>query len=248
MRALDVCPLVHALCERLVSIAMAPEPARSLLLIHGFASNFDHGWRQNGWVDILADFECVAPPIDLPGHGTSPASSDPADYADVPETLFASLPGEAPFDAVGFSIGAQQLLRMAIAHPESFRRIVLMGLGDSIFDLSSTNMITDALRATEEPEDIRERLFRRLAMTTGSDIPSLIAFLERPRPEITDDMLAKVTCPVLLVFGERDEPAPERLLAQLPNASLHVLPGVDHFSTPQDFGAIDATLKFFDLG
>ena len=40
----------------------------------------------------------------------------------------------------------------------------------------------------------------------------------------------------------------DRLVAALPSASLVILPGVDHFSTPSDFGAIDATMKFFGLG
>jgi len=227
---------------------MNATPPTTLLLIHGFASSFEHGWRQNGWVDIVADFGCDAPSIDLPGHGTSQTSSDPADYEDVPEALFSSLPGTPPYDAVGFSIGAQQLLRMAIAHPASFNRIVLMGLGDSVFDTASTDLIIDALEADTDPDDVQLRLFRRLATTTGSDIDSLVAFLRRPRPELTDEMLARVSCPVLLVIGERDEPAPTRLAACLPDAAVVTLPGVDHFSTPQDFGAIDATMRFFGLG
>ncbi len=222
-------------------------PPKTLILIHGFSSSFEHNWRSNGWVDILADFGCDAPEIDLPGHGSSPASSDPADYADVPEALFKSLPGSPPYDAVGFSIGAQQVLRMAIAHPDSFRRIALLGIGDSVFGNNDTQVIIDALEAENEPEDVHLRLFRRLAATTHSDVPSLVAFLKRPRPTIDEAMLAKVTCPVLVVLGDRDEPSAERLVAALPSAELVTLPGVDHFATPSDFGAIDATMRFFDL-
>ena len=47
------------------------EPPTSIVLLHGFASTFDHNWRQTGWVDILADFGCEVPEIDLPGHGAS---------------------------------------------------------------------------------------------------------------------------------------------------------------------------------
>jgi hypothetical protein len=39
-----------------------------------------------------------------------------------------------------------------------------------------------------------------------------------------------------------------RLVAALPSASLVTLAGVDHFATPSDFGAIDATMRFFGLG
>jgi pimeloyl-ACP methyl ester carboxylesterase len=227
---------------------MTRQRPSSIILVHGFASNFEHGWRDGGWVDILGDFGVEAPPIDLPGHGTRGGISEATDFDDVPESLFRSLPGSAPYSAVGFSIGAQQVLRMAIAHPESFDRIVLMGIGDSVFDSSSTDVIIDALEADEEPDEVPLRLFRRLAATTGSDVGSLVAFLKRPRPPITDEMLSRVTCPVLVIFGERDAPPPDRLVAGLPDATLVTLPGVDHFSTPQDFGAIDATMGFFDLG
>ena len=39
----------------------------------------------------------------------------------------------------------------------------------------------------------------------------------------------------------------DRLMAALPSASLVMLAGVDHFATPSDFGAIDATVKLLGL-
>ena len=118
---------------------------------------------------------------------------------------------------------------------------------ESVFESDPATLIIEALSSEQEPEDVSLRVFRRLAETTGSDVPSLVAFLERPRPALTEELLAKVSCPVLLVLGERDAPAPTRLLASLPDAELVMLPGVDHFSTPQDFGAIDATMRFLGL-
>ena len=55
--------------------------------------------------------------------------------------------------------------------------------------------------------------------------------------------------PVLVVLGDRDmTTSAARLVAALPSASLVTLTGVDHFATPSDFGAIDATMRFFGLG
>jgi hypothetical protein len=52
----------------------------------------------------------------------------------------------------------------------------------------------------------------------------------------------------LVVLGDRDWVGPaDRLMAALPSASLVSLSGVDHFATPSDFGAIDATVKFLGL-
>ena len=86
-------------------------PARTVVLLHGFASSFDHGWRQPGWVDILSDFDCTAPEIDLPGHGSSARLTEPAAYAEVEEEVFGSLPTPGPLTAVGFSAGADYFWR-----------------------------------------------------------------------------------------------------------------------------------------
>jgi pimeloyl-ACP methyl ester carboxylesterase len=64
-----------------------------------------------------------------------------------------------------------------------------------------------------------------------------------------EEDLSSVTCPVLVVLGDRDFiGSADRLVAALPSASLVTLAGVDHFSTPSNFGAIDATMRFFGLG
>ncbi len=60
-------------------------------------------------------------------------------------------------------------------------------------------------------------------------------------------MLAAITCPTLVVFGDRDFAGPgDPLVAALPNGTLRTLKNVDHFATPEAFGFIDATLEFLD--
>jgi pimeloyl-ACP methyl ester carboxylesterase len=220
----------------------------SIVLLHGFASSFDHGWKQTGWVDILSDFDCTAPEIDLPGHGTSPRPRDPEAYADVEGEVLAHLPGGVPA-AVGFSAGGDLLLRMALADPGRFERIVLLGVGDNVFEPSDPATIVGALEGEEEPEDVQARLFRRLAESAGNDRSALSAFIRRPREPLSVGDVSSVTCPVLVVLGTRDFiGGADRLVEALPSGSLVTLAGVDHFSTPSDFGAIDATLKFLGLG
>ena len=222
-------------------------PPSTLVLLHGFASTFEHSWEQSGWVDILADFDCTAAPIDLPGHGSSPPETDPAAYSTMVEDVFSTLP--RPTDAVGFSAGAELLIRMAVAHPDGFERMALLGLGDNIFETSDPGALATALEADAEPEDIQARLFYRLAASTGNDPKSLAAFLRRPREPISERDLAAISCPVLVVLGERDmTKSAERLVGALPSVSFVSIPAVDHFATLSDFGAIDATMKFFGLG
>jgi pimeloyl-ACP methyl ester carboxylesterase len=220
----------------------------TLILLHGFGSSFDHNWRQSGWVDILADFGVTVPPIDLPGHGSSSRLTDPADYADADEEVRRALPADRPIGGVGFSAGAELLLRLAVAEPERFDRIVLLGVGDNLFEPRDPALLVDALESTEEPEDVQARLFRRLAQTAGNDPRALSAFLRRPRRPFTEEELSRLQCPILVVLGERDPAGPaDRLLRALPSASLVTLGGLDHFATPSDFGAIDATVKFLEL-
>jgi pimeloyl-ACP methyl ester carboxylesterase len=220
----------------------------TLILLHGFASSFDHNWRQTGWVDILSDFGVTVPAIDLPGHGSSLALTDPTGYADVEEEVRRALPADGLIAGVGFSAGADLLLRLALAQPDRFDRIILLGLGDNVFESSDPAALVASLESSEEPEDIQARLFRRLAQSAGNDPRALSAFLRRPRQPVSDEEMSSLHCPILVVLGERDPAGPaDRLLAALPSASLVMLAGVDHFATPSDFEAIDATVKFLGL-
>ena len=217
--------------------------------MHGFGSSFDHNWRQTGWVDILADFGVTVPAIDLPGHGSSSPRTDPTDYADADEEIRRALPPNGLIAGVGFSAGADMLLRLAVAEPERFERIVLLGLGDNLFEPGDPTAMAAALENSEEPEDVQARLFRRLAQSAGNDPRALSAFVRRPRRPITEEELSTLQCPILVVLGDRDTAVRSagRLMAALPSASLVTLAGVDHFATPSDFGAIDATIKFLGL-
>ncbi len=220
----------------------------SLILLHGFGSSFDHNWRQTGWIDILADFGVTVPAIDLPGHGSSLPLTDPADYADADEEIRRVLP-DGLIAGVGFSAGAELLLRVALAEPHRFDRIVLLGLGDNVFETGDPNAVAAALESREEPEDVQARLFRRLAQSAGNDPRALSAFLRRRRGQVTEEDLSSLHFPILVVLGDRDMVgSADRLVAALPSASLVTLAGVDHFATPSDFGAIDATVKFLGLG
>jgi pimeloyl-ACP methyl ester carboxylesterase len=227
--------------------AMVRRPS-SLVLLHGFGSSFDHNWLQTGWVDILADFDVTVPVIDLPGHGSSLPLTDPADYADVVEEVRRALPADGLIAGIGFSAGAEMVLRLALAEPERFDRIVLLGLGDNVFESGDPAAIVAALETSEEPEDVQARLFRRLTQSAGNDPRALSAFLRRTRRPVTEQELSRLHCPILVVLGDRDTlGSADRLIAALPSASLVTLAGVDHFATPSDFGAIDATVKFLGL-
>ena len=142
---------------------------------------------------------------------------------------------------------APTLLRLAIAHPGHFERIALLGLGDNVFETHDASTLARALESEDEPGG-DDDLFISWPPSAGNDPKALSAFIRRARPPIREEDLATVTCPVLVVLGDRDmTTSAARLVSALPSASLVTLAGVDNFATPSDFGAIDATMRFLGL-
>lgn len=215
-----------------------------VILVHGLGSSFEHGWRSAGWIDLLADAGRTVIPFDVLGHGKADAPHDPAAYRHLDECIAAALP-EEPVDAIGFSLGAQLLLRTAARNPARFHRLVVIGVGNNIFQKGDFEFLAALFERGEEPEDITARLFLQLARSAGNDLLALAALLRRGDEPFTKDELAHVTCPTLVVIGDRDFAGPpDPLVDALPNAQLRLLPGVDHFRAPTDFGCIDASLEF----
>jgi pimeloyl-ACP methyl ester carboxylesterase len=200
-----------------------------VLLVHGFASSFERGWRRPGWVDLLEDMGRTVVGVDLLGHGDAPKPHDPSAYADVAGRVLDAAPPVV--DAVGFSLGAVVLLEAASRAPERFRRLAIMGIGGGLF-------------REREADDPLRQAFARFVTSDGNDPEALAAFRQRPTEPID---FARITGPVLIVLGERDAGVPAEPLAEaMSNAEVTVrmLSGVDHFGTPTDFGAIDAVLSF----
>jgi pimeloyl-ACP methyl ester carboxylesterase len=160
-----------------------------------------------------------------------------------------AMPDE-PVDAIGFSLGAMTLLRVAVQHPQRFRRLVLAGIGATLFDddTTGTQRIIDALEGNAPPDDNIARLFTSYAHQPGNDVLALTAVMKRPRGTPFDaQLVAGATCPTLVIIGDRDFAGPGDPLADaLPDGRLVTLRNVDHFATPESFGFIDAALEFID--
>jgi pimeloyl-ACP methyl ester carboxylesterase len=142
-------------------------------------------------------------------------------------------------------MGSRTLLSLAIEDVSRFRRLVLSGVGANLFRTEGAGMITKALKGESDPADPVARYFATLANEPGSDPVALAAFIEYRQSPITAELLAGVTCPVLVVLGDRDFAGPaDPLMEALPNAELVTLRNVDHFATPKDFKFMDAALDF----
>ena len=224
--------------------------ADDVVLVHGWGGSFATTWEATGFTLLLEEAGKNVIGVDLLGHGAAPKPHDPAEYADLTTRVVDALP-DRPVAAIGFSMGAITLLRLATREPQRFDRLLLAGIGRNVLetDADRGRVIIEALTAPDDEVaelDTVGRLFRQYADQPGNDRLALTAAMQRgPSIAFTDDDFARVACPVMFVIGDQDFAGPsDALAAKFPNATVTTLRHVDHFATTEAFGFIDAALDF----
>ena len=217
-----------------------------VLLLHGLATTAQRTWVETGWVDLIRESgrEVICP--DLPGHGDALRSHDPSDYSDLPGWVLEQMPDDS-VDAVGFSMGARLLLSAAAREPRRINRLVVSGVGATLFsdDPEHAAMVRAGIAGEAAADDPVAGHFSALADEADIDRESLLALMNGMGERLTPADLEAVEMPVLVVLGDQDFAGPaEPLLGALPDASLVTLRGVDHFGTPKQFEFIDRALEF----
>jgi pimeloyl-ACP methyl ester carboxylesterase len=143
--------------------------ANPVVLVHGFASSFQHGWAEDGWPDLLADEGREVIGHDLPGHGHADKPPETSAYDAMEATVLAGFGDHAQVDAIGFSLGARILLTIASDHPERFGRLVVMGVGANLFRNEANNALADAVELGAPPDQIGLRVFEKMAADPRND-------------------------------------------------------------------------------
>ena len=227
-----------------------------ILLIHGFASNARVNWGDTGWVRTLAASGHQVIALDNRGHGESEKLYDPAAYgapamADDAARLLAHLNiGQA--DVMGYSMGARIAAFLTIGHPRLVRRAVFAGLAaNMIAGVAGAEEIAAALEAptmAAVPQG-QPSAFRLFAEQTKSDRQALAACMRSSRQKITPAELSTITCPVLVVAGEKDDIAgpTEPLIAAIPGAQGLTLAGRNHMNAVGDRTYKEAVVDFLKL-
>ncbi len=224
-----------------------------IVLVHGFASTHAVNWVEPGWVEALVNAGHQVLMFDLRGHGESDDLFNVSDYdrglmaADILALLDHLEIAQA--DIMGYSLGAMLSLRFAMEYPDRCRSVILAGVGDRLFAPSGQiepvveALLADSLHDAKTPVG---RAFRAFADKNGQDREALAACYQVPRDKLTDEILARVEMPVLVVAGERDEIAGsvERLAAPFPKGEAATIPRRDHMRTVGDPGYKQAVLEF----
>jgi len=208
-----------------------------VLLIHGFASSSWVNWVATGWFQTLneAGYRVIA--IDNRGHGLSSKIYDsklyyPQMMADDAAALLRHL-GLKGAHIMGYSMGARICAFMALRAPDLVLSAVFGGLGiGMVTGAGSWEPVAQALLAENMSDITSERglMFRKFADRTGSDRRALAACIMTSKQELTPDELSRITQPVLVAVGTKDEigGAPQPLADLLPKGEALPIEGRDH--------------------
>jgi pimeloyl-ACP methyl ester carboxylesterase len=241
----------------------------AVVLLHGMAASW-HWWLEN--IPALARHHRVIA-VDLPGFGDSeplPAPAEIATHARTVLDLLAQLDIESA-TVSGHSMGGLVALEMFVADPRRVRNLILVDSGGVPMSERRLAVVLAVLRMGSA---VLRRRFIRTALATKPWVRRLAlrAAFRDPRamsaelaaktmplfggPGFVDAVAAAgravhatvpeaITCPVLLMWGERDVIAPPRCAKQmhdrLPDSELAVFAGAGH--TPM----IEFPKKFNDL-
>jgi pimeloyl-ACP methyl ester carboxylesterase len=237
-----------------VEIAYLDEGAgEPIVLVHGFASNAHTNWVQPGWVSTLTRDGRRVIALDNRGHGNSTKLYDPSEYhtdlmaGDV-AALIAHL-GLARADVMGYSLGGRISAVVAARHPQRVRALILGGVGIKLVEVAGLHH--DVARSLELPSieavtDPQGKAFRLFAEQTNSDLRALAACLRGSRQMLLPEELARVSAPVLVAAGTKDDIAgsPAGLAALFPHGVALDIPDRNHMVAVGDRVFKAAALAF----
>ncbi len=202
------------------------------------------GGSTRSWVALVdelgAGFDCVVP--DVPGFGDTPppAATSLGAYAD----WLIDTAGDAPWWAVGHSMGGKIALAAAAKRPPGLAGLILIASAPAFAQPMTDAARAEALdayanrgRATKQLEDTGSRLPPEVLKVAVDDElrvaePAWRWWLETGSRDDIAAATAAIDVPVLVLAGDRDEvmgpDVPRAIAAGLPRAELHILSDAGH--------------------
>lgn len=228
---------------------MSTVAVMTMVLLHGFAGS-GASWDAVRAAAGGEAYPALAP--DLRGHGAR-ASVRPVDVGGCVADVLAALP-DRPVGLAGYSLGGRVALHVALAAPGRVERLVLVATTAGLEgeqerrarraadDALAARLLEDGLDAfasrwsaqalfADDPSAVRAA---QESEVLGGDAEGLAASLRGLSPGRVPavwDRLRELTMPVDIVVGERDvkyRAIAGRLVAAVPDATLHVVPAAGH--------------------
>jgi len=210
-----------------------------------------HGWaRTHGdFAKVLPGLDAVA--FDLPGFGATPPPAEAWGSADYAKAIADVMDG--PAVVLGHSLGGRIAVHLAAARPDLVRALVLTGAPL----IRATPAGKPALRyrfgrALHRRGLLGDARMEALRQRYGSaDYKAASGVMRDVHVRIVnesyDEVIARVTSPVELVWGDDDTEAPlavaEQLAARWPSARLTVCAGAGHMTPRTAPGELRAAIE-----
>ena len=212
-----------------------------VILLHGALIDAASNWSLA--TDSLAPFwEVVS--LDLRGHGQSGKPRDPEAYGAELYLDVLRLMDHLQIESahlVGYSLGGQLALNIAVKHPDRVRSLTMGGAGwappDSMASgeafaqaLENSDSVADVLApdSSTYPAEVR-------AVLDANDVVSSAAMARGPWHEIgiAAAELAALPITIHVIVGELDpiRPQIEQLQTVLPATTVEILPALNHTTT-----------------
>lgn len=245
-----------------------------LIFIHGLSGCWQNWLEQ--LPHFARDHRVIA--VDLPGFGQSEMPAEEisiSGYADTIDALMTEL-GVDSARIVGNSMGGFIAAEMAFSYPERVERLVLAAAaGISITNLYRRPMLTAAragtavgyFRMTRRREVVVRPRLRHIALaavvrhpalihpglvhefTRGVEAPGPVPALDALMTYDIRDRLEEITCPTLLVWGEKDLLVPvadaEEFERRIPDARKVSLEDTGHLPQIERAGRFNRELLSF---
>lgn len=207
------------------AVGTGPETA---LFAHGITGTGSADWRR--LLPVLPPrYRCVVP--DLRGHGRSEFREGAVSFEAMREDLRALIERERMGQPhlIGFSMGAELMLSLELAHPGTARSLVLIGAATGCPPERAGAVFSDP---PQWPKLLRSLHLEQHGPEHWRTLIRLIAGAWQERPEPPAERFGALGCPVLVIQGEDEVPYKRRqareLVAAAPDARLEVLAGADH--------------------
>lgn len=201
-----------------------------VVLLHGFITN-SSSWKRAAVRQALADAGFKVVTLDLRGNGlsdrphTAEAYKDNAELRDVMGLM--KYLGLTNYDVVGYSRGAILAAELLTLNAP-VRRAVLGGVGADFTDPNweRRRNFQEAFSKSGSHPELRPAVEN--AKRAGADTV-VMARLQEFQPAASPARLRKVTIPVLVINGDRDNDNgdPQKLIEMIPGSRLVIVPG-DH--------------------
>ena len=228
-----------------------PEDGPPIVLVHGFASDYQLNWVGTRWQETLTKAGHRVIGLDCRGHGNSDKPHDPAAYAlevmaaDVQRLLDHVEIATANY--LGYSMGGKIGVQSMLDFPKRLGRVVLGGVGwGGAF--RAANEIAKAFRGGPVDGPVATSFYDFAKARPSNDLEALAACILGPQPEPDPSTLAKIANPLLVVVGDQDDVVTDvdKLIEHIPTAKLVTIAGRNHMSAVPAGEFKKAALEFLE--